>query len=138
MKRKKKLPKVIPKRYFTVLDSIFHQKVHVFLNHSEADFKKWMKKIGAEYDNDVKESNEADFSGYSSSMTTDTGKTEWLIVLKHFDWTIKDQGTLIHEIVHTIIKIWKSNNIPHNYDTQEFLAHSVSNLYEDVCRKLLV
>ena len=79
-----------------------------------------------------------DFTGFSCTVSVKDKPTEFLIYIKDFQWTIENQGTLIHEIVHTIIKIWDSNNIPHTSDTQEFLATSVSNLYEDITRKLLI
>jgi hypothetical protein len=69
-------------------------------------------------------------------MSKGDGPIEWVIIVSNFDWHIRDQGTLIHEIVHTIVKIWKSNNVECAAINQEFLAHEVGNLYEDICRKI--
>lgn len=137
MKRKvvKTLPDKIPKRYFTVFDAVFHRRIHILLNHTPQDYAKWLNKVKAE---DVSEKEFDDFAGFTSTVSVKDRPTEFLIYIKHFEWTIKDQGTLIHEVVHAIVRIWESNNIPYNTHTQEFLAHSIANLYEDIARKLLV
>ena len=136
---KKKIPIVIKKRHFYVLDPIFKQRIHVFLNYSGADFRKWCKSIGAEYDTDrYNEQDDATFAGFSTYMTLEGKPPQWIIVQKDFNWSIHSQETLIHEIVHTVIKIWRSNNIPYNDDTQEFLAHEIANIYGDIAHKLLV
>ncbi len=131
----KTIPDLIPKRYFRVYDSIFQQRVHVLLNHTAKDYEKWLNKNKVK---DLECKNFDDFQGWVSQFTSEKGKTERILFLPDFQWTIKQQGTLIHEIVHVIIRIWQFNNIPYNADTQEFLAHSIGNMYEDISRKLLV
>lgn len=123
----------IPKTYFVVRESIFNRKIHVFLNFTSSDFKKWNTKRGVEDDSH----DDKDFMALSYELGSERSPTEWAISVKEFNWTIRDQGSLIHEIVHTIIKVWKLNNIPVNPDTQEFLAHSIGNLYEDIAAKLV-
>lgn len=120
-------------KYFTVLDPIFHRKVHIFLNYSNEDYQKWCKKKGVEDERDSGK----EFSATSFEFDHDSKPTEWAIHIKRFNWSIGSQGTLIHEIVHTIIKIWSINHIPYNKDTQEFLAHSIANLYEDIAAKIM-
>lgn len=125
----------IGKRELVISEAIFKRKVNVLLNFTPADFEKWCKKKGdKEYKDDGKE---RDFTAFSCDLSGKDKPTEWIICMKHFDWTIKDQGTLIHEIVHTVVKIFQCNNIPFNNDTQEFLAHNIGNIYEDICRKIL-
>jgi len=137
MKKKfiKTIPEKIPKRYFVVYDAIFKQKIHILMNHTAEDYQKWLNKYKIK-DIDVKDFD--DFEGWVSNFTTEKGTTERILFIPKFNWAIKYQGTLIHEIVHIIIKIWDFNNIPFNADTQEFLAHSIGNLYEDIAHKLLV
>lgn len=136
---KKKIRKTIPenigRRWIRVLDPIFHQRIHVLLNHTDEDYRKWLKRIKAK---DKEPVSYTDFAGFSSDVSNKDGKTEWIICVHHFNWAIKCQGTLIHEIVHTVIKLFKSNNIPFNDDTQEFIAHQIGNIYEEVATKLLV
>ena len=131
----KKTIDVKRKQYFKLNEAIFDRPVHVFLNYSHSEFVKWVRKYGVDrYKND----NEYDVNFYAFS-TIIHGKNrpdEWVICMQSFDWTIKDQGSLIHEIVHTILKIWNNNNIPHTLDNQEFLAHSVGQLYEDIAAKI--
>lgn len=133
---KKKTEAGIGKRYFTLYEPIFRRRVHVLLNNSAKDFEKWAHRMG---DTTFKaDSDEADFQAISRSITnSETGVTEWIIQLRKFEWAVSHQASLIHEIVHTIMKIWNSNNIPHTIDTQEFLAHSIGNLYEEIAAKIL-
>lgn len=130
---KKKLDEAKKQKYFTVLEPIFHRKVHVFLNYSQEDYQRWCKKRGVVDDR----TSDKEFSATSFEFDHDDQPTMWAISIKKFNWSIGSQGTLIHEIVHTIIKIWSLNHIPYNKDTQEFLAHSVANLYEDIAAKIL-
>ena len=125
MKKNKKI-------YFQVYEGIFNRRIHILLNYSVEEYDKWVKKLDKTYEG---KANDNDFQAWSSEIIVSDQPTEWIISLKDFHWTISNQGSLIHEIVHTIIKIWAKNNIPFTPDTQEFLAHSVSNLYEDICRK---
>lgn len=131
----KKRVESIGKRYFKVEDSVFHRTVHVLLNHSEEEFVQWQKRkgvINAERDQNAV----ANFEALSTSISSDSAPTEWIIHVKHFEWTIDNQGSLLHEVVHTVIKIFQMNNIPFNADTQEFIAHMIENLYTDIAAKL--
>ncbi len=121
------------KKYFTVEEAVFHRRVHVFLNYSNEDYQKWCKKLRVE---DLHSDNK-EFSATSFEFDHDNKPTEWAIFIKRFNWSIGSQGTLIHEIVHTIIKIWRVNNIPYGLETQEFLAHEITNLYEDIAAKIM-
>lgn len=131
----KTIPRVIPARTFEVYDSIFKQRVHVLLNHKPEDYAKFLTKIKA-VDTSIKAFDS--FAGFSSSIDIDGKPSEYMIWLRDFQWTIKSQGTLIHEITHTVIKIFLANNIPFVPETQEFIAHQIANMYEDIAEKLLV
>lgn len=135
IKKKKTIPSEISKKYFVVYDAVFDQKVHVLINHTAEDYQKWLNRYKVK-DVSVKDFN--NFAGWVSEFTTEKETTERLLFIPRFKWAIKCQGTLIHEIVHVIIKIWSANNIPFNEDTQEFLAHSIGRLYESIAHKLLV
>lgn len=131
----KTIPEKIPKRYFRIYDAIFKQRIHVLLNHTSSDYQKWLNRNNVK---DIIVKNFNDFQAWVSEFTTEKGNTERIIFLPTFQWAIKHQGTLIHEIVHIIIKIWQFNSIPYNQDTREFLAHSIANMYEDIAEKLLI
>ena len=132
---KKTIPSKIPKRCFMIYDSIFRQRIHVLLNHTPEEYQKWLNRNKVK---DIVISEFNDFQAWVSDFTTERGTTERIIFIPNFQWAIKHQGTLIHEIVHVVIKIWNLNNIPYNQDTQEFLAHSIAGLYEDIAHKLLI
>jgi hypothetical protein len=123
----------IGKLYFTVREAIFKRKVHCFINYSDADFQEWCdKKRCANLGGD----SGIDLAAFSTEIEGLNRPTEWIIVLKNFDWTIGDQNSLIHEIVHTIIKIWAINNMRVNLDTQEFFAHEVGELYGEIAAQI--
>jgi hypothetical protein len=131
----------IGKRHFTVEESIFHRKVLVFLNHSgdevDAVLNHGFDKVVYQDSEEDRARKNFNFSGFSTAVSFSDEPTKWVIAVRDFQWTIKDQGTLIHEIIHTIIKIFETNSIPLNLDTQEFFAHDVSNLYEAIAVKLI-
>jgi len=137
----KKITKTIPEKIgiktFKLCDPIFRQRIFVLLNQDEKSYERFLNR------QKVKDIGEKDltlsrFQGFSTYLDDKDGVRDYVILLKEFNWAIKHQGTLIHEIVHTVIKIWESNNIPYNADTQEFLAHSIAGLYEQIADKLLV
>lgn len=118
--------------YFKVYDSIFSQLVHCLFNFSSEDYAKWLKK------NKIKDTlKKENYLGWTSEIIMENNLMEIILFIPNFDWTIQNQGTMIHEITHVIIKIWDKNNIPYNSDTQEFLAHSISNMFEDIAKKIL-
>jgi len=140
MKKKKSIksiPKKIPSKTFQIIDPIFRQRIYILLNQDEKSYAKFLTR--QKIKNVEKETIEINrFRGMSSWIEEkETGIRYYIILLKEFNWTLSHQNTLIHEIVHTIIKIWASNNIHFNEETQEFLAHSIGNLYEQIGRKLL-
>ena len=126
-----KKDKLLGKMQFVVKDCIFNRKVHVLLNYNADDFTKWARKQGdASYERDGRA--DANLAGFSSQIDTEGEPSEWIICLKEFNWTIQDQGSLVHEIVHTVMKIFAMNNIPFVLETQEFIASMVGNMYEDI------
>ena len=131
-----KTEKRIGRKYFIVKESIFGRTVHIFINWTHSEFAKFAREKGAtDYQDDPNYDN--NFAAFSTEFEKKEGPNEWVILVRKFDWTIRDQGSLIHEIVHTIVKIWRLNNIPVTPDNQEFLAHSVGNLYEDIAAKIM-
>jgi hypothetical protein len=123
--------KPLGKMQFIVKDCVFNRTVHVLLNYSADDFTKWAQAKGDKsYQKD--ERGDANMYAFSSQMDTPGEQTEWIICMKSFNWTIRDQGSLIHEIVHTVMKIFAMNNIPFVLETQEFCAQIIGNMYEDI------
>ena len=134
-KLKKKIPFKIGKRYFKIYDSIFGRKVHVLLNYEPKDYEKWLNKMKVA---DIeKESFYENFAGMSIEIEASNGQTEMIIWVRNFNWVIKCQGTLIHEITHTIVKLFAQNKIPFTVETQEFFAQMISRMYEDIAHHLV-
>ena len=130
----KTIPNKIPTKHIVVYDAIFQQQVDVLMNYTLEKYEKWLNR------NKIKDITLKDydsFTGWVSDYVDEKGITKRILFIPKFEWLIKHQGTLIHEITHVIIKIWAMNNIHFNAETQEFLAHSIGNMYEDIARKLL-
>lgn len=92
--------KPIGKLYFQITDKIFDTPVHVCLNYSDSDLACLAKK--KKWRGDVSYNN---FSAYATELTDDTPGVEFLVAFKHFQWTISEINTLVHEVVHVITKI---------------------------------
>ncbi len=134
----KKKYKEMGQKKIVIFDPIFKQKIHVLLNYDEVAYRKFLKSENAtdESNTSATAANE-DFAGFTTFMIDARGRREFIILVKEFEWKIQNQGTLIHEITHVIIRIFESNNIPFNKDTQEFIAHSIGNIYEMIARKIV-
>ena len=135
IKMKKIIPNKIGKKYFPIYDPIFGRRIHVLLNFEMKDYESWLNRRKIK---DISLKNFDDFAGFSTTIETQGGQTELVIFQRRFNWAIKCQGTLIHEITHTVVKIFNHNNIPFTTETQEFFAHMISRIYEEVALKLLV
>ena len=133
---KKVIPNKIGKRTIKIFDPIFRQRVYILLNQDQSDYVKFLNR--QKIKDAAKEFDLSRFKGMTTHIDNEDGTRDYLILLKEFNWAILHQGTLIHEITHLVIKIFEANNIPFNHDTQEFIAHSISRIYELLANKLLV
>ena len=117
-------------------DPIFHQEIVVFCNQTEKDLLDWQRRLGvSEGENRGLNPN---YNAFSTHYSAEGEPNIYLIWLNRFDWTLNDQATLIHEIVHTVVRIWEQNNIKFVPETQEFYAHSVDGLYSLIATKILI
>lgn len=135
-RRKKRIPEKIGPRTFKLFDPIFKQRIWVLLNADGEYFNEFLKKHNAS--DETSTDKWANFSAFATQMDSEDKPSEYIICMREFNWSIFNQGTLIHEIVHIVIRIFAANNIPFNKDTQEFIAQMVGRIYEDVAHKLLV
>lgn len=134
-KKKVTIPEKIGKKKLTIQDPIFRRRVHVLINHTVPDYVRFLNRMKVK---DVAKDNMSDFAAWAAPIGFDDRPTEYVIFMPEFQWAIYHQGTLIHEITHVVIRIFDNNNIPFNHDTQEFIAHAIARMYEDVAHKLLV
>ena len=119
-----------------VYDPIFKQEVVVFCNLTEKDLDVWEKRLGVHQDD--RRGLDPNYSAFSAHYSCDDAPNIYLIWLNRFGRTLDDQDSLIHEVIHTIFRIWEANNIPFCSETQEFFAHSVGHLYAAIGAKLMV
>lgn len=118
-----------------VFDPIFKQEIVVFCNSTSEDYYKWEKKLNIVNGGEPLDPN---LNAFSTHVSAEGEPNIYLIWLSHFNWTLDDQSSLIHEIVHTIVRIWEANNIKFIPETQEFFAHSVDKLYSLIAGKILI
>lgn len=127
-----KAAKTIGSKRFFVDDPIFGQRIYVFLNCKEQVFIDWQKRLNVANLDGIDPNHHA----FSTHISGEGEPNKYVIWLNHFDWTLDDQASLIHEIIHTVIRIWDANNIKFSVETQEFYAHSVDKLYMKIARKI--
>lgn len=124
----------VGKKTITIHDPVFEQKIIVLLNNTAEDFKNFEKKHGVVNGGEDLDPN---FMGFTTHLSSDEEPNIYIIFIPKFDWTIQDQQTLIHEIIHVTFRIWGANNIVFIPETQEFLAHQVDKTYGMIARKLI-
>ncbi len=120
---------------FTVYDPIFGQEVVVFCNQEPRVFIDWQKKFNV---SNVDDDFNPNFSAFSTHISGEDMPNKYVIWVNHFNWTLDDQSSLIHEVIHTIFRIWEANRIPFCPETQEFLAASTDKLYSTIAAKILL
>lgn len=135
MKKKITIPKKLPKKFIEVYDPIFGRKINVLLNYTHDEYLQWCSRNNIK---DISDANVNNFAAFCTVIEDKNGQNEILIWIRQFNWAIKCQGTLIHEITHAVVRVFENNNIPFNSDTQEFFAHMIGRVYEDIAEKLIV
>src|SRR3990167_2171955 len=137
---KKKIKKIIPEKIgpktLVFADPIFRQRIYVLLNQDEKGYQRFLNRVKAKDVGD-KEFEVHRFKGFTTHIDSSDGTRDYVIYMKEFQWAILHQGTLIHEIVHVVVRIFQSNNIPFNPDTQEFIAHAVGRIYEMISHRIM-
>ena len=131
---KNKIPKKLPKKFIEIYDPIFSRRINILLNYSPEEYYSWLTRNKIKYN---KDDNFSDLAGFCTYIEDENGQTEILIYINPFDWTIKHQGTLIHEITHAVVRIFNLTNIQFTTETQEFFAHMIGRIYEDIAEKLM-
>jgi hypothetical protein len=116
-----------------VYDPIFKQEIRVFCNTTEDAWMRWQRRrkiVNAE-------GLDPNHVAFSTHVAAEGEPNVYIIWLNHFSWTLDDQESLIHEITHTVVRIWEADNIKFVPETQEFFAHSVGRIYALIGAKLL-
>jgi len=130
----KKIQKKIPRKFIEIYDPIFSRRINILLNYSPEEYYSWLTRNKIKYN---KDDNFSDLAGFCTYIEDENGQTEILIYINPFDWTILCQGTLIHEITHAVVRIFNLVNIPFTTETQEFFAHMIGRIYEDIAEKIV-
>jgi hypothetical protein len=123
---------------FWIADPIFRQRIWILVNYDKESYIKFLTKEKVQ---NLKEETEGlrelnQFQGWVTTINNKDGIEEYILWVSKFNWTLSCQNTLIHEITHVVMRIFEGNNIPFNIHTQEFIAHSIGNIYESIGERL--
>lgn len=109
-------------------DPIFKTQVYVHFNLTVEELAAWEKKqrifpVHTEKDLDF-------FSGIAYYFVNEEGVFTTVVWIRKFDWSVKSYGHLSHELVHVAVRMFNSDSVPVNLDTQEFFALLHQSLFE--------
>lgn len=117
-----------------VYDPIFKQKVQVFCNCTERDYLIWQKRLNVSNIDGL----DSNLRAFSTHVSSEGMPNIYVIWLNRFSWTLDDQESLVHEVVHTVVSIWEANDISFVPETQEFFAQSTGRLYSLIASKIMI
>ena len=130
------------KTNFKIWDTIFSNRIHCYIGYTQEELSKLMKRQ-YNYTEPIKL---CGFGGLSFDIeriefgdnenSEDIHYIAFIIWLRRYNWTIDDMATLIHEISHTIDKMFDYNNIPLSKDTGEFRAVLAGDIYGKIAQKI--
>ncbi len=108
-------------KYFDLYEKVYSARMVLCVNMS---FKDALKRVKVDWPSmDDFHPNE-DAAGFAAPVTVNNGQTiGWMVMLRHFDWTIADMGTLVHEIYHFVSGILQSRGIYHETTSDETYAY---------------
>lgn len=121
------------KTNFSIYDKIFGNEIHCYIGYNQHE---WNSSLKSKYTLDDYIDTDG-FAGMSIDCFTDKPKRlVFVIWILEFKWRIDDMVTLIHEISHTIDRMFDFNNIPLTKATGEFRAILISDIYGKIAQKI--
>lgn len=92
--------------HFSFTDPIYRAEIHVYVGSAESLNSRFKRRWGLNLDPKKHHSAE------SFRLTeNDGGFRVYVIWVDYFDWRIGDQGSFIHEISHTVTKVFQDRGI---------------------------
>jgi len=110
-----------------IQDSIYQTDIRIIINCTQEELGKYIKK---EFDCD-------DFiplpqfQGRYFNLFEDNGFVDDIVWVGGFDWTIKQQETLNHELLHCAVSVLDRRNIKTEHDNSEPLAYYHGYLFRE-------
>ncbi len=136
MKKKKKL--YYDKNQFVVSVDMFRVEVVVLVNGTDAENKKWLKKIcGSKYEG----LDESQLEDWETDPTNEGRMIQhrggYIVLLKFFPKKYCQAiGTLTHEMTHVASYLLRRRRIPLSEDTEEVYAYLTEHLVSESLRRL--
>lgn len=77
-----------------------------------------------------------DNGSYFNLENEKQGRRYRVIWLEKFDWSVRDQGLLVHEMLHLVLAVFNDKGIPINKDNEESMTYTLEWCVETVFWKL--
>lgn len=98
-------------------DDIYGVYVNLFCNTTHEKVEQMLK---ADYHDYVPSEIEKNWAAYAGRVTNkDEENIGYVMFLRHFDWSIEDQGTLAHEIYHLVCYILMDRGLSMNFTDED-------------------
>jgi hypothetical protein len=114
----------------TIDDDLFKALIYITVNCTQEKWCKWLETLGV-----------ANFpvtgaGGHFVSVESVNGTCSYCIWVESFDWKVKEQGWLNHELIHCAVTILQERGINISDETEEVLAYYHTYLKEQAYIKL--
>ncbi len=123
----------------SVTDRIFDGAVTIQVNSKFSDFVGFVKKH-ADFSKSgitLKELEDREGSmGLTLPLSNKKGERGYVIWIGCFDWSVKSMGTLTHELVHFVARLFDDRGIPMHRENDEVFAYTLSAYQTDALWKL--
>lgn len=119
--------------YFAIEDEIYHKNFHLFVNVPRIMFKTWLLEVHEKEGmlDDLKEK----LGDANGAVVWDYAPFYYVWVEK-FDWSIEDQGVLVHELSHFVDFVLTNAGISIGKKNTEVRAYYLEYIFKRVYEKL--
>ena len=121
-------------KYFAIEDEIYHKSFHLFVDIPKEAFKNWLSEV---HKQDISEDLRNRFKDAKAMMLWGYSPLYYLWI-EEFNWSIKHQCVLIHEISHHVDWVLNNAGIPLDWENSEVRAYYLEYLVKKVYDKLRV
>jgi hypothetical protein len=117
--------------YFAIEDEIYHKTFHLLVNVKKEKFKNWLIEVHGELSEATKEQ----FKDSKAMMVWEYAPYYYLWIEK-FDWSIEDQGVLVHELSHFADYVLNNAGISIGIENTEVKSYYLEYLFKKIYNKL--
>ncbi len=119
-------------KHFVFEEKTFHAYLNLCISSQEELQTYWRKKLG---DNKLNLVQTKSLDGCHVVLEKD-GELRRIIWVKNFDWSVRSQATLAHELIHFVWSVLEDKQIPVSRDNEETFAYYFDYFYTEIWWKL--